>query len=74
MNIFKNIRPKPNRFIPCMIGEKYGMFRGWIEGYEEIATPSGMPLTIKSVRGLVEFEDGTVDVFVPGSIRFERGE
>lgn len=72
MNIFKNMQPKPNIFIPCSVGDRSGIFQGYIIGYEPITTPSGMPMTIKHYLGVVQFSDGTIETFTPASIKFGK--
>lgn len=58
----------------CMVNERIAAFHGW-EQYSNVVDASPMigghpGGVISFVRGLVEYDDGTIDLVGPTTIRF----
>lgn len=59
---------------PCFANEKKALFHMWAENCEVILRLNGKADSIKKVMGIVEFEDGSVNMVYPQHIKFLDGK
>lgn len=68
------MRPTIEALRPCIVDNRKGLFHGWYY-YAEVLEPSirvggHMGGQLATTLGIVEFENGKVDLIGPTSIRF----